>query len=143
MPVLVPAAAIAAIAAGWRVGVMVDRWAQERSSLESGLSAAVSAGPAEPPRIPSTRFAADCPTAAPVLVYSPDSTPTAFLVQMTASVLDANRVADSLARHYELQVGGFDDARRGFAIDQAGPATISRLRCEPTVRSLEERLVSR
>jgi hypothetical protein len=62
---------------------------------------------------------------------------------MASSVADRNRVADSLARHYALESRGYDDSRQGFAIDDAGPATVSRLRCEPAVRALEERPFSR
>lgn len=136
-----PLAAIAAIAAGWKVGVLVDRrWGGEPSSLESGLTPLAPATTSEPPRIPSDRFEASCKVAAPVLVYSADSTPSAFLVQMTGSSTDANRVADSLTREYALQSRGYDDVRQRLAIEGATPATVSRLRCDPAVRALEERI---
>jgi hypothetical protein len=142
-PVLLPLAAAAAIAAGWRLGVIIDRWGGEPSSLESGIAAPSHVDRSGPPRISSNRFDALCPQAAPVLVYDDDSTPSAFVVQLAGAAADANQTADSLARLYALAVEAYDDDRRALAIHGAAPATVSQLRCEPGVRALEERPVSR
>jgi hypothetical protein len=123
--------------------VVIDRWGGEPSSLESGIAAGSPLDRSGPPRISSNRFDALCPQAAPVLVYDDDSTPSAFVVQLAGAAADANQTADSLARLYALAVEAYDDDRRALAIHGAAPATVSQLRCEPGVRSLEERPISR
>ncbi len=134
LPVVVVAFALAA---AWKLGFL-DRAAPERPSLDSGLTSVKPRRQTEPPRIKSSRFGAPCTAAAPVYVYAPDGTPSAFRVLLANPVSDPSRVADSLAARYGLRSDGYDASRHGFGVYEASPGVVSKLRCESAVSALEE-----
>jgi hypothetical protein len=137
-----------ALAAAWKLG-MLDRGIAEDPALESGMTSLSPRRQTEPPRIKSTQFRAACAAPAPVYVYESDRTPAAFLVLLAKPrpdpepASDPARVADSLARHYELRSSKYDGSVHGFVVEAAGPGIVSRLRCEPAVSALEESAISR
>jgi len=124
-----------ALAAAWQFGLLADL--TPRSSLESGLQPTDDPRRAAP-RIASPRFSAGCEPAAPVYVRAVDNTPSTFLVLIADSVPEPASVSDSLTRRYRLRSPGYDPALGGFFVEDAAPAAVSGLRCEPAVRALEE-----
>ncbi|MGH7630816.1 MAG: hypothetical protein ACREOF_15800 [Gemmatimonadales bacterium] len=139
MPLSLGVVAVAAfaLAAAWKLDLL-DRAAPWAESLESGLTSVKPRRQVEPPRVRSSRFGAPCKTPAPVYVYAPDETPSAFLVLLANPVSDPSRVADSLAAHHGLRSDKYDASLHGFGVYGADPGVVSRLRCEPAVSSLEE-----
>ncbi len=126
-----------AFAVAWKRGLLDGPAPWTPPPLESGLTS-VKPRPIEPPRIKSSRFGTACKAPAPVYVYAPDATPSAFLVLLVKPVADPSRVADSLTGHYGLRSHGYAGPVHGFVVEEAGPNIVSRLRCEPAVSSLEE-----
>jgi hypothetical protein len=79
-----------------------------------------------------------------VLVYdeseherSGPSEASAFVVILATSVKAPSTIADSLARSYGAESGGYDPSKRGFVAALSHRA-VSGLRCEPAVASIEE-----
>jgi RNA polymerase subunit RPABC4/transcription elongation factor Spt4 len=131
------------------IGMMGLRVAQAYfvAGLDSGLvRSSRSAGGEMPqvmtsvPRVNTSAFPARCPAPAPVYVVVVGSVPrnfTVFLEVRTAAQGDS--LTKALAKRYDFKPR-YLDARRAFAAE-IKPDVVGKLRCEPSVKSVEERVV--
>jgi hypothetical protein len=116
-------------------------WWYDRS-LRSGDRDAVFVRSAPPPpsQVPKVKafgFTTRCATPAPVYIFDAGTLPESFIVILASRGDDPVKVTKALAEKYDLRTGGYEPAKRGFAAGLSH-ALVARLRCEPSVESLEE-----
>jgi hypothetical protein len=122
------------------VGMMGWRVASDylEAGIDSGLVRSRSYPPSEVPRFRATAFPARCLAPAPVLVYVIGSTPTDFRVFLSArDDVEGDSLTRALAKKYDLRASYRKNRRTfegDFKLDVVG-----KLRCEPQVRSIEQR----
>ena len=122
------------------VGMMGWRVASDylEAGIDSGLVRSRSYPPSEVPRFRATAFPARCLAPAPVLVYVIGSTPTDFRVFLSArDDVEGDSLTKALAKKYDLRASYRKNRRTfegDFKLDVVG-----KLRCEPQVRSIEQR----
>lgn len=122
------------------VGMMGWRMATNylEPGLDSGLVRSRSNPPSEVPRFRATGFPAPCLTPVPVLVFVIGGLPTDFRVYLNVrDDVEGDSLTKALAKKYSLRTSYRKD-RRGFE-GAFKPDVVGKLRCEPRVRSIEQR----
>ena len=92
------------------------------------------------PRVNTAAFPARCPAPAPVYVVVVGSVPRNFTVFLEVrGVAQGDSLTKVFAKRYDFKPR-YLDARRGFTAELK-PDVVRKLRCEPSVKSIEERVV--
>jgi RNA polymerase subunit RPABC4/transcription elongation factor Spt4 len=123
-------------------GVLSVAWASYgRLLLSSARDAGfVSLGPPPPSQVPRVKaygFHARCAAPAPVYIFDAGSVPEAFIVMLANRGEDPAKVTKALAAKYELTTQGYEPSKGGFAAGLS-PTLVARLRCDPSVESIQE-----
>ena len=118
---------------GWRVATDYLEVA-----IDSGMVRSKSHPDSDVPHVMATTFPARCLMPAPVLVYVVGSTPTDFRVMLNVrNDVEGDSVTKALAKKYDLRA--YYQKDRHALVGYFKADAVGKLRCEPRVRSIEQR----
>jgi len=118
---------------GWRVAS-----SYLQADLDSNLVRSRPRAESDVPHFRGSTFPSRCLTPAPVYVFMLGSTPEKLRVVLdTRDNAEGDSLTKALGKKYNFK-GDYQPARRAFDVDLK-PETVGKLRCEPSVSSIEER----
>ena len=118
------------------------RWLSGDSEVESGLVSPAPLASTPLARVRAFGFGARCTDPAPVYVVEAGAVPDTFIVVLEHRAGDPDSVAKGLAKKYRFTAGTYERAESGFTA-RLSPSVVARIRCDPSVKWLEEQQAKR